>query len=62
MPAFHLDLTACHQHLVRVRLSHTPSFPSLGFSLPGWTPGSYLIRDYVRQLEGLTVVQAGQRL
>lgn len=62
MPAFHLDLTACHQHLVRVRLSHTPSRPSLGFALPGWTPGSYLIRDYVRQLEGLTVVQAGQAL
>ncbi|MCP9805398.1 M61 family metallopeptidase [Cyanobium sp. T1B-Tous] len=62
MPAFHLDLTACHQHLVRVRLSHTPTRPSLGFTLPGWTPGSYLIRDYVRQLEGLTVVQAGQSL
>jgi predicted metalloprotease with PDZ domain len=62
VPAFHLDLTACHQHLVRVRLSHTPTRSSLGFSLPGWTPGSYLIRDYVRQLEALTVVQAGQSL
>jgi predicted metalloprotease with PDZ domain len=62
VPAFHLDLTACHQHLVRVRLSHTPTRSNLGFSLPGWTPGSYLIRDYVRQLEGLTVVQAGQSL
>ena len=59
MPAFHLDLTACHQHLVRVRLSHTPSRPCLRLALPAWTPGSYLIRDYVRQLEGLTVTQAG---
>ena len=62
MPELFLDLTACHQHLVRVRLRHTPSHPSLGFSLPGWTPGSYLIRDYVRQLEGLTVMQAGRTI
>ncbi len=27
--------------------------------LPGWTPGSYLIRDYVRTLEGLSASQAG---
>jgi predicted metalloprotease with PDZ domain len=62
VPELHLDLTACHQHLVRVRLTHTPHSPSLRLSLPGWTPGSYLIRDYVRQLEGLCVSQAGHSL
>jgi predicted metalloprotease with PDZ domain len=62
VPTFHLDLTACHQHLVRVRLSHTPSRSCLRLTLPAWTPGSYLIRDYVRQLEGLTVRQGGQTL
>lgn len=62
MPTFHLDLTACHQHLVRVRLLHTPSRPCLRLALPAWTPGSYLIRDYVRQFEGLTVSQAGRCL
>ncbi len=62
MPSFHLDLTACHQHLVRVRLVHTPSRPCLRLALPAWTPGSYLIRDYVRQLEALTVTQAGRDL
>jgi predicted metalloprotease with PDZ domain len=25
--------------------------------MPGWTPGSYLIRDYVRTLEDLQVWQ-----
>jgi predicted metalloprotease with PDZ domain len=30
--------------------------------LPGWTPGSYLIRDYVRQLESLQVLQGSQAL
>lgn len=62
VPELHLDLTACHQHLVRVRLSHRPRHPTLRLSLPAWTPGSYLIRDYVRQLEGLCVIQAGRRL
>jgi predicted metalloprotease with PDZ domain len=30
--------------------------------LPGWTPGSYLMRDYVRHLEELTVEQQGRLL
>lgn len=30
--------------------------------LPAWTPGSYLIRDYVRTLEGLQAELAGQPL
>ena len=60
MPELNLDLTACHQHLVRVRISHRPRQGRLVFSLPSWTPGSYLIRDYVRQLEGLEVRQGGE--
>ena len=60
MPDLNLDLTACHQHLVRVRISHRPRQGRLVFSLPSWTPGSYLIRDYVRQLEGLEVRQGGE--
>ena len=62
MPELHLDLTACHQHLVRVRLLHTPRHLSLRLALPAWTPGSYLIRDYVRQLESLEITQAGHQL
>ena len=30
--------------------------------MPGWTPGSYLIRDYVRTLEDLQVWQGHERL
>lgn len=43
-----------------VRLQHTPRSRCLRFALPAWTPGSYLIRDYVRQLEGLELMQGGQ--
>ena len=59
MPLLQLDLRAANQHLVGVCLSHTPTNPILRLSLPAWTPGSYLIRDYVRQLEGLRVTQQG---
>ena len=59
VPLLQLDLRAANQHLVGVCLSHTPTSPTLRLSLPAWTPGSYLIRDYVRQLEGLRVTQQG---
>ena len=59
MPLLQLDLRDANQHLVGVCVSHTPVHPTLRLSLPAWTPGSYLIRDYVRQLEGLRVSQQG---
>jgi len=62
VPLLQLDLRAANQHLVGVCVSHTPTQPTLRLSLPAWTPGSYLIRDYVRQLEGLRVNQQGTPL
>jgi len=58
----HLDLTEPQQHRVAVSLRAPARLPVLRLQLPGWTPGSYLIRDYVRQLEQLQVSQAGQAL
>ncbi len=62
MPLLQLDLRAANQHLVGVCVCHTPTSPTLRLSLPAWTPGSYLLRDYVRQLEGLRVTQQGNPL
>ncbi|QPN59549.1 M61 family metallopeptidase [Synechococcus sp. CBW1002] len=62
MPLLTLDLSEPHQHLVRARLSFKPRTDCLRFSLPRWTPGSYLLREYVRHLEGLQVVQAARVL
>lgn len=58
----HLDLREPSSHLVGVRIEHQPRSTLLRFSLPAWTPGSYLIRDYVRFLEGLEVHQGGRPL
>ena len=57
-----LDLREPHRHLVQARLRLTPRQAALTLRLPAWTPGSYLIRDYVRTLEGLEIHQGGQCL
>ncbi|KEF43534.1 MAG: signal protein PDZ [Cyanobium sp. CACIAM 14] len=56
-PTFHLDLREPHRHLVGVTLHLTPRMPQPELRLPAWTPGSYLIRDHVRFLEGLEARQ-----
>lgn len=62
MPRLVLDLRQPQQHLVRACLRFTPTQRQLSLQLPGWTPGSYLIRDYVRQLEGLELFREGKAL
>lgn len=62
MVQVHLDLSEPQQHLVSVQMQVQPRLRRMRLALPGWTPGSYLIRDYVRLLEGLQVEQGGQRL
>lgn len=61
-PLLHLDLREGRQHLVGVSLRCTPRQRRFVFRLPAWTPGSYLIRDYVRTLEGLEVRQGVRAL
>ena len=61
-PLLRLDLTEPQRHLVDARLTFTPTGLRPGLRLPAWTPGSYLIRDYVRQLEGLEAWQGNERL
>jgi len=58
----HLDLQAAPSHLVAVTIQLQPRQHQLTLRLPAWTPGSYLIRDYVRQLESLQVVQGEREL
>ncbi len=62
MVQVHLDLSDPQQHLVSVQIQVQPRLGRIRLALPGWTPGSYLIRDYVRLLEGLEAEQGGQHL
>ncbi len=62
LPHLHLDLTDCRRHLVVATLRLMPRSATTLLRLPAWTPGSYLIRDYVRALEGLRAEQNGKQL
>ena len=59
MVQVHLDLSNPQTHLVDVRVQIESPHQHQKVSLPGWTPGSYLIRDYVKQLEGFKACQQG---
>ncbi len=61
-PRLSLDLRQPQSHLVGVRLDFTPEQKVLNLRLPAWTPGSYLIRDYVRTLENLSLRQADNEI
>lgn len=58
-PLVELDLRDPQRHLVAVTIHFQPSGARQRLALPSWTPGSYLIRDYVRHLEALQVEQDG---
>jgi predicted metalloprotease with PDZ domain len=62
VPQLELDLREPHSQRLQARLRFTPRSTSLGLSLPRWTPGSYLLREYVGQLEGLQLHQQGVAL
>ena len=59
VPHLSINLSQPQLQLVELQLHHQPRLPLLRLSLPQWTPGSYLIRNYVRRLEGLQLHQAG---
>lgn len=62
MPEVRLDLRQPQRQLVEVELRfHARPHPQR-LRLPSWTPGSYLIRDYVRTLEGLCADVGGRPL
>jgi predicted metalloprotease with PDZ domain len=61
-PLLSLDLRVPQRHLIHAELQFTPRHRRLELRLPSWTPGSYLIRDYVRTLEGFRVWQGSRPL
>jgi predicted metalloprotease with PDZ domain len=55
-----IAIEAPHTHLVHVETTITgPLPPELVLFMPIWTPGSYLVREYARHVETLTVDTPG---
>lgn len=65
MPAatrFTVSIPRPHTHLIEIeaRFGELDALPqSLELRMAAWTPGSYLVRDYARHVEGLTAHTAG---
>ena len=50
-----------HLFAVEARFPHVPAGEPLVFALPVWTPGSYLVREYARHVEGVEALDAAGR-
>jgi predicted metalloprotease with PDZ domain len=49
---YELDFQDAHLHVVRVRLNlPAEGLDSVRLMMPVWTPGSYMVREYARQVE-----------
>ncbi|GGD53401.1 M61 family metallopeptidase [Lacimicrobium alkaliphilum] len=54
---YQLSIDQRHQHLFDVRLAiPAHSSNTLHFSLPAWIPGSYMIRDFAKNIVSITAV------
>jgi len=72
MPGRNARLPACvhyevqaadlHSHLYRVTLTITQPRPNQGVALPVWIPGSYLVREFSKNLQHLQARQGRRQL
>lgn len=58
---FSLSFARAHQHLVDVEASYPAPGDTLALVMPSWSPGSYMIREYARHVEGVTAHDEHQR-
>ena len=61
LPALHyrVELHDVHAHLYRVNLTIAQPAAQQQLSLPVWIPGSYLVREFAKNLQNLRARQAG---
>ena len=57
-----VELADLHAHLFKVTLTIPEPTPSQAFSMAVWIPGSYLVREFSKQVQELTAKQGGKKL
>ena len=57
---YRIEIENARAHLFRVTLTVAGPAPQQRLSLPAWIPGSYLVREFARQLSGLEATQGGK--
>lgn len=56
---YRIDPTQTHAHLYRVTLTVAVPAAQQELSLPVWIPGSYLVREFSKNLQSLQAQQGG---
>ena len=59
---FKVEIASLHAHLFRVTLTVIKPAPSQSLSLPVWIPGSYLVREFSKNLQNLRANQGRRKL
>ncbi len=60
---YFLSMDEPHTHYFTVKITVSGlKQPSIDFKLPVWTPGSYLVREYARNVEGFTATSGKNSL
>ena len=59
---YRVEMADLHAHLFRVTLTIARPDPLQRVALPVWIPGSYLVREFSKNLQGLRVRQAARAL
>jgi len=59
---YRIDIADVHAHLFRVTLTISRPAALQQLSLPVWIPGSYLVREFSKNLQGLRARQAARAL
>lgn len=57
---YRVEVANLHAHLFRVTLTVTQPQPQQRVSLPAWIPGSYLVREFSKNLQRLQARQGGK--
>ena len=56
---YRVEIAGLHAHLFRVTLTVAQPQPQQALSLPVWIPGSYLVREFAKNLQQLRASQGG---
>ena len=59
---YRIEIADLHAHLFRVTLTVAQPQPQQALSLPVWIPGSYLVREFAKNLQQLRASQGGVRV
>ena len=57
-----VELHDLHAHLFRITLTIPEPSPGQTFSMPVWIPGSYLVREFSKQVQALAATQGGKKI